>query len=77
MNTQNRMRSVHRTFRALNFLTNVRPSPALLGRTRFRSIRRSEIYMNIKVDLHGPNRHWRRFCVWRILLHIYQEQWRQ
>jgi hypothetical protein len=68
------MRSVHRTLRAPSFLANIRPNLALLFRTGFRSIRRSENHMNIKVDLDALNRGWRHFYV-RRTCHIYQGLW--
>jgi len=62
---QDHMSSVHRTLRA-----NIRPNLALLFRTGFGSIQRSEIHMNIKVDLDALNR--RRRCFYlRRTWHIY------
>jgi hypothetical protein len=68
---QNRMRSENRTVRAPSFLANIRPNITLLFRTGFRSIRKSEIHMNIKVDLDGLNRRRRRYYLQRTC-HIYQ-----
>jgi hypothetical protein len=67
----NRMRSVRQMLRALPFVANIRPNLVLLFRTDFRSIRRSEIRMNIKVDLHTLNRRRRRFYL-RRTCHVYQ-----
>jgi hypothetical protein len=68
------MRSVHRMLRTMSFLANIRPNLALLFRTGFRSIRRSEIHMNMKVDLDALNRRRRRFYL-RRKCHIYQRLW--
>jgi hypothetical protein len=65
------MRSVQRTLRAPSFLAIISPKLALLCRTGFRPIRRSEIHMNIKVDLDALNRRRRRFYL-RRTYHIYQ-----
>jgi hypothetical protein len=58
------MRSVHRTLWAPSFLANTLPNLALLFRTGFRSIRRSEIHTNIKDDLDALNRCRRLFYLW-------------
>jgi hypothetical protein len=50
------------------------PKLILLFRTGFRSIRRSEIHMNIKLDLDAQNRRRRRFYL-RCTCHIYQGLW--
>jgi hypothetical protein len=47
---------LHRTLRTPSFLANIRPNLALLFRTGFKSVRRSEMHMNIKVDLDALNR---------------------
>jgi hypothetical protein len=66
------MRSVERTSRAPHFLANyIRPNLALLLRTGFRSIRRSEIHMNTKVDIDGLNRRQRCMsCLSRIVMAV-------
>jgi hypothetical protein len=71
------MRSVHRTIRAPSFLANIRLKLALLFRIGFRSMRRSEIHVNIKVNLVALNRRRRRFCVRHTIYHIYQGHRRQ
>jgi hypothetical protein len=68
---QRRMRSVHRTLRSPSFLANIRPKVALLFRKGFKSKRRSEIHMNIKVDPDALNRRRSRFYL-RCTCHIYQ-----
>jgi hypothetical protein len=67
---QNRMRIVQRTLRAPYFVTNISPNLAMLLRTGFKSIRRSEIHMNKKVELDALNRRRRRFYL-RRTCHIY------
>jgi hypothetical protein len=52
-------------------LANIRPNLALLLRTGFRSIRRSETHRNIKVDIDALNRRRRRYYL-RRMCHIYQ-----
>jgi hypothetical protein len=65
------MRSVRRTLKAPSFLANICPNLALLFRKGFKSKQRSEIHMNIKVDLDDLNRRRRRFYL-RRTCHIYQ-----
>jgi hypothetical protein len=65
------MRSVHRKLRALSFVANIRLNLALLFRTGFRSIWRSEIHMNIKDELGALIRRRRRFYL-RHTFHTYQ-----
>jgi len=47
---------------------------AVLFRTRFTTLWRSEIRINLKIDADTLNRRWRRFCVRRTVYHIYQGQ---
>jgi hypothetical protein len=49
-------------------------NPAVLFRTRFTTLWRSEIRTNLKIDAEALNRRRRRFCVRRTIYHIYQGQ---
>jgi hypothetical protein len=48
-----------------------------LLRTHFRTLWRSEIHINLKIDADALNRRWRRFCVRRTVYYMYQGQWRK
>jgi hypothetical protein len=71
------MRSIRRTLRGQSVISKTQWNRAVLLRTRFTELRRSEIYINLKIDADALNRRWRRFCVRRTVYHIYQGQWRQ
>jgi len=70
------MRSVHPTLSAPSFLDNIRPNLEMLFRTVFKSLRRSKIHINIKVELDALKRRRRRFYVRRTICHIYQGEGR-
>jgi hypothetical protein len=50
---------------------------AVLLRTRFTTLWRSEIHINLKIDADALNRRRRRFCVRRTTYHIYKGQRRK
>jgi hypothetical protein len=64
------MRSVRRTFRGLSVLPKTQRNDAILLGTRFTTLRRSGIHMNLKIDADALNRRRRRFCVRRTMYHI-------
>jgi hypothetical protein len=68
------MRSIRRTLRGPSVLPKTQPNHALLLRTRFRTLWRSEIHFNPKIDADTLNRRRRRFSVRRTDCHIYQGQ---
>jgi hypothetical protein len=66
-------RIVRRTFRGLSVLPKKKNNAILLG-TRFTTLWRSEIHINLKIDADALNRRRRRFCVRRSIYHIYHGQ---
>jgi hypothetical protein len=71
------MRNRRRNLRGTSVLPKTLGYRAILLRIRLRTLWRSEIYMNLKIDAYALNRRWRRFRVRRTVRHIYQGQWRQ
>jgi len=57
------MRNIRRTFKGPSVLLKTHRSRAVLFRTRFTTICRSEIHIRLKVDTDALNRLWRRFLV--------------
>jgi hypothetical protein len=71
------MRSTHRTLRKPSLLLKTQRNRAVLLRTRFKTLCRSEIYINLKIDADALNRRRRLFCVRSTMYHIYPGQRRQ
>jgi hypothetical protein len=71
------MRSIHRTLRRPALLPKTQRNRAVLLRTRYKTLWRSEIHTNLKIDADALNRRQRRFCVRRTMYHIYPGQRRQ
>jgi hypothetical protein len=70
------MRSTIRTLTGPSVLSKTQRNSAVLLRTDFTMLWRSEIHINLKIDVDALSRRRRRFCVRRTLYHIYQGQWR-
>jgi hypothetical protein len=68
------MRSIRRTLKELSVLPKTERSQTILLRTRFTTLWRSEIRINLKIDADVLNRRRRRFRVCRTIRHIYQGQ---
>jgi hypothetical protein len=68
------MRSISQTFRGPSVLPKTQRNRAFLLRTRFTTLWRSKIHINIKIDADALNRRRRRFCMHRTIYHIYQGQ---
>jgi hypothetical protein len=47
---------------------------AVLLRTRFKTLWRSQIHINLKIDADALNRRRRRFCARRTIYHTYEGQ---
>jgi hypothetical protein len=71
------MRRIRRKLKGSSELPKTQRNDAAVLRTRFRTLWRSEIHMNLKNDADALNRRRRRFCVRRTMCHIYQGQRRQ
>jgi hypothetical protein len=71
------MRSIRRTLRRPSFLPKTQRNRAVLLRTRFKTLWRSEIHSNLKIDADAQNRRRRRIGVRRTMYHIYSRQRRQ
>jgi hypothetical protein len=71
------MRSIRPTLRGLSFLPKTQRNRAVLYRTRFTTLWRSEVHNNKKIDADALNRRRRRFCFRRTIYHIYPGQRRQ
>jgi hypothetical protein len=71
------MRSIHRTLRRPSLLPKTQRNRAVLLRTRFKTLWRSEIHINLKMDADALNRRRRRFCVRSTMCHIYPRQRKQ
>jgi len=56
----------------MSALPKTQRNRTVLLRTRFTTLRRSEIYINLKIDTDALNRRRRRFCIRRKIYHIYQ-----
>jgi hypothetical protein len=70
------MRSIRRTLRGPSVLPKTQRNRAFLLRTRFITLWRSEIHINLKIDADALNRRRRRFCVHRTICRIYHGQCR-
>jgi hypothetical protein len=68
------MRSISRNLRGPSVLPKKQPNHAFLLRIRFRTLWRSEIRVNLKIDAGALNRRRRRFSVRRTVCDIYQGQ---
>jgi hypothetical protein len=64
------MHSIRRKFRGSCILL-ITQRNHVFPLTRFTALWRSEIRINLKIDLDALNRRWRRFCVSRTIYHIY------
>jgi len=71
------MRSIRRKLKGSSVLPKTQRNRAVLFLTRFRTLLRSEIHINLKIDAEALNRRRCRYCIWRTIYHIYQAQWRQ
>jgi hypothetical protein len=67
------MRSIRRTLKRQSVLAKTQRKRGVLLRTRFRTLSRSEIHNNLKIDADALNRRRRRFSVRRTVYHIYQD----
>jgi hypothetical protein len=68
------MRSIRRPLTGPSVLPKTQRNHAVLLLTRFKTLWRSEIHFNLKLDADALNRRRRRFSVWRTVCHIYQGQ---
>jgi len=68
---------IRRRLRGRSVLPKTQRNHAVLLRTRFTTLWRSEMHINRKIDAGAHNRYRRRFCVRRTVYYIYQGQWRQ
>jgi hypothetical protein len=68
------MRRIRRNLEGRSVLPKTQRNHAVLLETRFKTLWRSEIHNNLKIDADALNRRRRRFCVRRTMHHIYQEQ---
>jgi hypothetical protein len=68
------MRSIRLTFRGPSVLQKTQRNRTDLLGTRFITLWRSEIHINLKIDADALNRRRRRFCVQRTMYHIDQGQ---
>jgi hypothetical protein len=66
------MHSTRRTLLGPFSLTKTRRNHAVLLRTRFTTLCKSEVHINLNIDADALNRRWRRFCFRRTLYYIYQ-----
>jgi hypothetical protein len=64
------MRSIRRTLKRPSVLPKTQRNHGVLLLTRFTTLWRSEIRMNLKIEADALNRRWRRFCVRRTVYHI-------
>jgi hypothetical protein len=71
------MRSIRRTLRRPSFLPKTERNRAVLSRTHSRTMWRSEIHSNLRIDADALNRRRRRFGVRRTMYHIYTGQRRK
>jgi len=70
------MRRIHRTLRGPSVLPKTQRNRAVLFRTRFKTIWRSEIHISLKFDADALNRRRRRFLLRCTIHHICQGEWR-
>jgi hypothetical protein len=68
------MRSIRQNLKGTSVLPKTQRNRAVLLRTRFKMLWRSEIHVNQKIDADALNRRRRRFCVQRTTYHIYERQ---
>jgi hypothetical protein len=66
------MRSIRRKLTGPSALRKTQRNHAVILRTRFKTIRRSEIHINLEIDADALNRRWRIFCFRCTVYHIYQ-----
>jgi hypothetical protein len=66
------MRTIRRTLRRPSLIKKTKRNRAVLLRIRFKTLWRSQIHINLKIDDDDLNRRRRRFCVRRTMYHIYQ-----
>jgi hypothetical protein len=64
------MRSIRRMLLGPSVLSKTQRNCAVLLRTRFKTLRRNEIHINLKIDADALNRRRRRFCVRHTMCHI-------
>jgi len=77
MYAQNHMRRLRRSFRGSSVVPKTQRNQAVVLLTRFATLWRCEIHINLKIDADALNRRRRRFCVRRTICRMYQGQWRQ
>jgi hypothetical protein len=68
------MRSKRRTLKGQSLLSKTQQNRADLLGTRFTTLWRSEIHINLKIDADALNRRRRRLCIRRTICHIHQGQ---
>jgi len=68
------MRRICTTFRGPSVPPKTKRNHAVLLRTRFRTLCRSEIHINLKIDADALNQRRCRICVRHTVYHIYQGQ---
>jgi hypothetical protein len=68
------MRSTRRKLRGPSVLPKTQRNRAVPLPTRFTTLWRGEIHINLKSDADARNRRRRRFCVRLSIYHTYQEQ---
>jgi hypothetical protein len=71
------MRSIRRTLRRPSLIPKTKRNRAVLLRTRSKTLWRSQVHINLKIDADALNRRRRRFCVRRKMYHTYQGGRRQ
>jgi len=65
MYAQSHVRRIRRSFRGRSVLPKTQRIQAVLLLTRFSTLWRYEIHINLKIDVNALNRRRRRFCVRR------------
>jgi len=68
------MRSIRRTLRGPSVLPKTQRNHTAISQTRFKTLWRSEILINLKIDADALNRRRRRLYVRPTVYHIYQGQ---
>jgi hypothetical protein len=71
------MCSVRRTLKGPSVLLKTQRNLAVLLRRRLKTLWRSEIHINLKIDADALNRRQRRFCVRLTVYHICRGERRQ
>jgi hypothetical protein len=77
MYAQSHMRRTRRTFRRPSLLPKTKRNRGVVLQKRFKTLWRSEIHINLKIDADAMNRRRRRLFVRRTVCHIYSRQRRR